>query len=325
MELRHLQAIAAVAEHGSFTAAAEALGTVQSNVSSHVARLERELRVTLVDRATGRITAEGEVVLARAYRILAEVEALVSDLGALRAEVAGVVKAGMIGTTARWLVPFLLAECAALHPRLRLVVAEGTNSSLDPMLGSGRLDLAIMTLPVPGRDLASEPLFDEDLVLVVPTDEAEDPIAGKERVGIPDLGKLELLLPAPGTAFRSELDAAAKPLGVRLRPRAELDGVRLIASLTFEGYGPAVLPATAVPLHLRPRFRLVAIDGLAARRVGLVLRNRGMPSAAAGAVISILRQLMSGSSSLPEGIHPVLRREPRGDEGAIRKVGLPNG
>ncbi len=325
MEFRHLQAVAAVAEHGSFTGAADALGTVQSNISSHIARLERELGTTLVDRSTGRLTAEGEVVLARAYRIMAEVDALTSDLGALRAEVTGVVRAGMIGTTARWLVPYLLAQCARSHPKLRLVVAEGTNSSLDPMLGAGRLDLAIMTLPVPGRDLVSEPLFAEELLLVVPTDPDEDPLGGATKATIAELGKLELLLPAPGTAFRAELDTAAKPLGVRLRPKAELDGVRLIASLTFEGHGPAVLPATAVPMHLRDRFRLVAIDGLAARRVGLVLRNRGMPSAAASAVLAILRKLMADTAALPEGIHPIRTAPAQGTEGALRAIGVPNG
>ena len=68
------------------------------------------------------------------------------------------------------------------------------------------------------------------------------------------LADLELLLPAPGTALRDEIDAASGPAGVMLRPAMELDGLRLIASLTFDGYGPAILPATAVPGHLRPRF-----------------------------------------------------------------------
>ena len=60
MELRHLQALVAVAEHGSFSSAADHLGTVQSNISAHVARLERELGTTLVDRSAGRLTADGE-------------------------------------------------------------------------------------------------------------------------------------------------------------------------------------------------------------------------------------------------------------------------
>ena len=71
MDLRQLHALLAVAEHRSFSAAARALHTVQSNVSTHVARLEQEVGATLIERSRGDLTHEGEVVAARARRILA--------------------------------------------------------------------------------------------------------------------------------------------------------------------------------------------------------------------------------------------------------------
>src|SRR5688500_16312470 len=108
MDLRQLAALVAVAETGTFSAAADVLHTVQSNVSTHVARLERELGATLVDRAAGRLTEEGEVVVARARRIQAELDALAADVASLRDEVEGVSRLGVIGTTARWLMPPLL-------------------------------------------------------------------------------------------------------------------------------------------------------------------------------------------------------------------------
>jgi DNA-binding transcriptional LysR family regulator len=323
MELRHLQALVAVAEHGSFSSAADHLGTVQSNISAHVARLERELGTTLVDRSAGRLTADGEVVVARAYRVIGELDALVADVGALREAVAGNVRVGILGTTARWLVPTLLADLSHNHPRLHLVVADGTTLGLEPQLAAGRLDLAVLTFPVPGRDLVSELLFEEDIVLVVPVD--DDPLSGAERIDITDLERFELLLPAPGTPFRGEIDAAVKPAGVRLRPRVELDGVRLLASLTFEGYGPAVLPATAVPPHLRSRFRLVDVDGLLPRRVGIAQRSRGLPSAPTRAVLDTLRELMTTPERLPPGLHPVLGDRRTRAEGSLRVVGMPNG
>jgi LysR family hydrogen peroxide-inducible transcriptional activator len=323
MEIRHLQALVAVAEHGSFSSAADHLGTVQSNISAHVARLERELGSVLVDRSAGRLTAEGEVVVARAYRVLAEVDALTADVGALREEVAGTVRAGMIGTTARWLAPMLLEDLSGRHPRLSLVVADGTTSGLEPQLAAGRLDLAVLTLPVPGRDLVSEPLFEEDLALVVPVD--GDPLDGAERIDLADLARFELLLPAPGTPFRAEIDAAVKPAGIRLRPRAELDGVRLLASLTFEGYGPAVLPAAAVPPHLRPRFRRVTVDGLPRRSVGIVQRSRGLPAAPARAVLDVMRELFATPERLPLGVHGATPEPRLRAEGSLRVVGMPNG
>ena len=72
MDLRQLAVLTAVADHQSFSAAARALHTVQSNVSTHVARLERELGTTLVDRASGLLTDSGELVVARARRVQAE-------------------------------------------------------------------------------------------------------------------------------------------------------------------------------------------------------------------------------------------------------------
>src|SRR5579875_2428666 len=121
MELRQLQALIAIADHGSFSAAASAIHTVQSNVSSHIARLERELNVQLVDRQTGRLTEEGSAVLERARRISAEIEAAVADVAALRHEITGTARIGMIGTTARWLAPLLLDRMASVHPKVKML------------------------------------------------------------------------------------------------------------------------------------------------------------------------------------------------------------
>src|SRR5687767_11950356 len=121
MDLKQLQALVAVAEEGGFSAAAEALATVQSNVSAHVARLERELGATLVDRSAGRLTEEGVAVVERARRIETEMQALVADVAAVRHDVTGRVRLGVIGTTARWLVPHLLREMGGRHPGVAMV------------------------------------------------------------------------------------------------------------------------------------------------------------------------------------------------------------
>ena len=312
MDLKHLQALMGVADAGSFSGAAERLGTVQSNVSSHVARLERELGGALVDRSAGRLTEEGEVVVARARRIMAELDAMVSDVFAMRREIRGTVRVGMIGTTSRWLVPLLFAKLHERHPDVRLAVADGTSTTLEPRLLSGQLDLAVVTMPVQGDELSVSPLFEEDLVLVVPCDH---PLAARPEGALPlsVLGELELLLPMPGTALREEIDAAVQPDRVTLRPAMELDGLRLIASLTFDGHGPAILPATAVPAHLRGRFRLLALEGFPRRRVGIALRSRGLPAAPTRALIDLLYAIVQDDAERPEGLYPALgaRTTPR--------------
>ncbi len=301
MELRHLQALTAISDHGTFSAAAEHLGTVQSNVSAHVARLERELGAPMIDRSDGKLTEEGLAVVARARRVLTEIDALVADVAACKDEVAGTVRVGMIGTTARWLVPRLMDAARQRHPKLRLVVVEGNTTGLEPQLAAGQLDLAVLNLPVPGRDLVARPLFEEDLMLVVTEDH---PLAHVDRrLTIEDLAELELLLPLPGTAFRDELDAAVRPLGITLLPAAEIDGLRLIASLTFEGYGAAVLPATAVPAVLRDRVRALAVEGLPRRRVGIAQRSRGLPSAPTRALLELLELVVAWPERVPQGLH----------------------
>jgi DNA-binding transcriptional LysR family regulator len=310
MEMRHLQALVGIADTGSFSAAAEAIGTVQSNISSHIARLERELDVSLVDRSAGRLTQEGEVVVARARRMMAEADAMISDIGAMRHDVSGTVRVGMIGTTGRWLVPRLLDQLKERYPRIEVTWAEGTSNTLEPRLVSGQLDLAVVTMPVPGDELSASPLFEEDLVLVVPAGHmlAEDGSA--DPLPLDALAGLELLLPLPGSALRDEIDAAVAPAGLVLRPSIELDGVRMIASLTFDGHGPAILPAAAVPGHLRDQFAMLSLEGLPRRRVGVALRSRGMPSAPTRALIDLLYVVIGCPETLPEGVHPAATARP---------------
>lgn len=308
MELRHLQALLGIADSGSFSRAAQALGTVQSNVSAQVARLERELQVNLVDRATGVLTEEGEVVAARARRVIAELDAMIADVAALRDQVVGTVHVGVIGTTSRWLVPELFARAQERHPHVRLSIVDGTNSTLGPQLAAGRLDLAVMSLPVLEDELAASPLFEEDLMLVLPKAHplAEKVAAGSCPLPLPlrTLEELDLLLPLSGTALRDGIDAALSLQGVEVHPSMELDGVRLIASLTLDGYGPAILPASSLSTFMRERFATLPLQGISRRRVGIAIRRRALPSAPVRAIIDVLQGLMREPDLIPGGIHP---------------------
>ncbi len=123
----------------------------------------------------------------RGRRVAAELEAAVADVAALRHEVAGTARIGMIGTTARWLAPLLLDGMGRAHPKVRLVVGDGTSATLEPHLASGSLDAAIVNLPQSSPDLVERPLFDEDLVLVVPSDHA---FADRRQIPLRRSGRL---------------------------------------------------------------------------------------------------------------------------------------
>ncbi len=299
MELRQLQALVAIADHGSFSAAASSLRTVQSNVSTHVARLERELGVQLVDRHGAVLTEEGVAVVERARRVAAEIDACVADVASMRSELVGTVHLGMIGTTARWLAPLLLERTSTDHAGVRLVIGDGTSSTLEPQLVSGAIDAAILNLPQSSPDLTERALFEEDLILVVA---ADHPLAQRREIEVSDLDGLPMLLPAPGSTFRAEIDEATRARGVTLVAQAELDGVRLIASLTLRGYGPAILPASGASDVLEGYAR-VSVRGLPRRQVGVVVRRRGRPSAPARAVLGILDEVVLSNLDARHGLH----------------------
>lgn len=302
MDRKQLRALVAVAEHQSFSAAARALDTVQSNVSAHIGRLERDLGMILIDRSTNVPTHEGRVVLERARRIEVEFEALDSDISSLCDVISGSVRLGVIGTTARWLVPPLLDELGASYPEVSVVVLDATTSSLVLNLLSGAVDLAVVNLPIDEAELLVEPLFDEDRVLIVPRGH---PLWDRTSVSLPDLVDHELLLEAPGTAFRDVLDQAAKRRGVRLRPKAEFDGMRLLASLVFAGFGAGIVPDSAAPAGsgAGDAWRKVPVEDLPGRSVGLARRRRGLPSAAHRVVADTVAAVVAQEADGPIGIH----------------------
>jgi LysR family hydrogen peroxide-inducible transcriptional activator len=188
---------------------------------------------------------------------------------------------------------------------VKLLITEGTSATLEPQLLQGQLDFAILTTPIHTPELAVQALFDEDLVLVLPT---EHPIAlkhprGTAPVKLSELEGVEMLLPMQGTALRDEIDKTFGSSDVTPVASLELDGLRTLASLVFDGYGPAILPATAVPDSMRAQFRLLSLEGFPRRHVGIVSRRHGLPSAPTRAVREVLSDLAHNSDVPREGIH----------------------
>lgn len=292
MDLRYLEALAAVAEHGRFSAAARALHTVQSNVSSHIARLEDELGAVLVDRAVGSLTPEGEVVLARTKRINSEIAAMRADVASMTSHVTGEVSLGIIGTPGRWLLPPFLDELRRRHPDVDAMVVDSTTLALIRLLEGGELDLAVMNAPLDHEELVATPLFAEEFVVIAPTGHALAE-QGDREVSFAELEQHELLLGPPDSVMRTQIDSAAARHGVRLQTLAQLDGIRLTATLAFQGYGPAIVPITSIPVWTdRGDWSVLTVTGLPPRQVALAIRRRGMLSAPAAATRDVLRTVM---------------------------------
>ena len=300
MDLRQLTTLVAIADHGTFSAAARALYTVQSNVSGHIARLERELGVTLVDRQRGGLTDEGLIVVERARRVLHELDDIAAEMASRGDEVRGDTRLGLIGTTARWLLPQLLTQLAKQHPGVHVTVHEGNTTNLLPRVLSQQLDATIVHLPVDEPEVTVEPLFAEDLVLLV---HSRHHLAGRKSIPLAELAGEPLMLPPLGAALRRAIDRAASSVGVELQAQVEIDGVRLLTSLAFEGYGAAIVPATAVPRWLKGDFSRIAVPELPRRVVGWVQRRRPSPGAPTRALLSVLREVVAAQGVKQPGVY----------------------
>jgi len=312
MDLRQLSALVAIADHGSFSSAARALYTVQSNISGHISRLEKELGVTLVDRQRGGLTDDGGQVVERARRILREMDDIAADMASRGDSVSGDSRLGVIGTTARWLMPQLLPALGREHPLVHVTVFEGSTTNLIPRLVAGHLDAAIVHLPVDDPELLVEPLFAEDLIVVV---HSRHPWAEEEEMPLLRIAGEPLLIPPKGTAMRRILDKAANSVGATLRPQAEIDGVRLLSSLAMEGYGAAIVPSTAVPRWLKGDFVRIRVPELPRRVVGWVQRRRPSPGAPSRALLKTMRHILEERGSLQHGVHVGADAFPLGRQG----------
>jgi DNA-binding transcriptional LysR family regulator len=145
-----------------------------------------------------------------------------------------------------------------------------------------------------------EPLFAEDLLLLVHT---RHRLSHLDEIPLAELADEPLMLPPLGTALRRVIDRAASTCGIELIPQVEIDGVRLLASLAFEGFGAAIVPATSVPRWLKGDFKRVHVPELPRRVVGWVQRRRPTPGAPTRAVLSVLRETVALQGAKQPGVY----------------------
>ncbi len=294
MDIRHLDALLAIAETGSFSAAAEVLHTVQSNVSEQIRQLERELGVPVLIRGRRGATPTefGRVVLERARRIRGELDSMRVDLSLLQGLEAGHASLGVVGTASRWLVPALVEDLRQRAPGVHLRINEGASERLAAEVVGHEVTMAVVTEPILDPRLTVEHLLEEDLVGLVPI--SVD--LGPGPVPFSALAGMSLILPPSGNPFRLEIDEVAAAHGITLSVPVEVEGVRLIADLVAAGRGASILPETAVPPGLAG-LRTVSILGMPPRRLALVTARAAYLSLADRAVRDSVRRLVSAHTN----------------------------
>jgi len=216
LELRHLRYFLTVAELQHVTRAAAALHVTQSTLSHQIRQLEEQLGAVLFDRVGRgvRLTQAGELFRTFAMRALAEVDAGKSALAELDSLARGTLRIGVIHTYNSTLVPPVVSRFAADHPGVRVVVEDLPASAIERDVAEGELDLGIAFAPTARTGLAAEPLFKDELVLIVRRDHA---LAKRKTMPASGLAHLPLALQTPRFSTRRLIDQAfGRWIGVHL-------------------------------------------------------------------------------------------------------------
>lgn len=277
--MKQLRYFDALARNGHFGRAAAECAISQPALSMQIKELEEALAAPLVERGARqvRLTALGEEFARRAHDILRAVDEL-EDLARARAHpLLGRLRIGVIPTVAPYLLPGVITALQERYPGLDLRPREAVTPKLIEDLAAGRLDTAIVALPVSEGGLAEMALFEEEFVLVRPAAEAASPVPSAEG-----LREMRLLLLGEGHCFRDQALAFCAP-GNRRAPRDLMEGSSLstLVQMVGAGIGVTLLPEMAVPVETRSA--RVALQRLRAprpkRTIGMVWR-RSSPLAA---------------------------------------------
>ena len=252
MLIRSLEIFRAVVDTGSFSAAAERLHTVQSNVTAHVKKLETELGARLLERRNPVVaTPAGRQLLHYARRI---VELHDDALSRFRpgGEPLGELRLGSMETTAAVHLPALLTDFSQRWPQLSVHLHTGTTGELIEEVRTGQLDAAFVVAENAGDDLALRPVFHERLVLV-----SGRPL--KTFPGRAELARTPFLAFRPGCGYRTTIEVLLAEMKVAAPRIHEFGSLDAIVGCVGAGMGLALLPASTVRQYRR-RFDLHTLD-----------------------------------------------------------------
>jgi LysR family hydrogen peroxide-inducible transcriptional activator len=212
MNLRDFQYLVAVSDHLHFGKAAEACHVSQPTLSMQLKKLEDEIGGQLFERTNKKImpTALGLDIAQRARRILQEVDHIRSSANSASDPLKGDLRLGVFPTLAPYLLPRLVPKIKKHFPALNLLLTEDKTADLLLQLEKGRLDCALMAMPVDNDNLDSLPLFREDFFLAVP---ANHDLAKKKSVEASSLENLSLLLLDEGHCLRDQALQVCRSIG----------------------------------------------------------------------------------------------------------------
>lgn len=274
VSLRQLKIFEAVARHLSYTRAAEELFLTQPAVFTQVKQLEESVGLTLLERIGKRIhlTDAGGEVLATCRETLDALDRLEMRLSDMQGLKRGRLRLAMV-TTAKYLMPRLLAEFCVKHPGIEASLTVTNREKLLARIAANEDDLAILGAPPEGMDIVATPIAENPLVVIARNDH---PLAGKKRISLQRLAEEPFILREPGSGTRLATERFFAEHQLALKVRMELGsneaikqaiagglGVSVLSrhTLTLEGAGGLLLPLDVSGFPLMRKWYLVYPKG----------------------------------------------------------------
>ncbi len=288
MELSELQAFLAVADRGSFSAAALHLYLTQPAVSKRIKGLEEELQVILFERIGRkvRLTRAGEALLPRARELVLQAQDLKHLASRLLEKVSGPLLLGTSHHIGLHRLPPVLKRYRNTFPEVALDIRFMDSEKACREVEKGELELAVVTLPTrPAPALETLTLWDDPLEFVAAP---EHPLAGRQRVSLADLAAHPAVLPGATTYTRAILDRQLREQGLDITIGMSTNYLETLKMLAEINLGWTLLPRTMIGDHLS----VLPVPLRLARQLGVVMHRQRVLSGPAQALL----QLLSGQA-----------------------------
>ncbi|MEB1529196.1 LysR substrate-binding domain-containing protein [Xanthomonas sp. WHRI 7945] len=298
MNLRDLKYLVALADHKHFGRAAAACFVSQPTLSTQIKKLEDELGVPLVERAPRKVmlTPAGREAASRARGIVAEVEQMKEAARRSQDPEAGTVRLGIFPTLGPYLLPHVIPSIRERFPQLELLLIEEKSDVLLSRLREGRLDAALLALPLHDDQLHSEFLFEEPFVLAVPENH---PLAKRDSLSLSELHQQRLLLLEDGHCLREQALDVCHLSGALEKAEFQATSLETLRQMVAANVGVTLLPLLAVqpPVASSSNIHLLRFDDAAgpSRRIAMLWRR-------SSAMSDFLQQLAQLFKALPEAL-----------------------
>jgi LysR family hydrogen peroxide-inducible transcriptional activator len=295
MNLRALQYLVKLAELRHFSKAADACFVSQPTLSTQIMKLEDELGVALVERIPRKVqlTPVGEEIAQRARHVLRDIEQIKLTARRSRDPETGLLRLGLFPTLAPYLLPHIMPLLRKRFPELKLQLAEEKTEDLLSQLDNGKLDAAMLALPIHAEGLEVEVLFEEPFVFAAP---AGHELAQRKHISMSDLDGEQLLLLEDGHCLRDQALEVCALAGAHERVDFHATSMETLRQMVAADVGVTLMPVLAVkppipatenlvlrPFKSPPPRRTIALVWRRSSPLGPLMKNlaevvRGLPA-----------------------------------------------